>query len=725
MISRENRFLFVETPLGPDKLLLESYTGREAMSELFSFQLELVSENLAIDFAKLLGSGITFGVAGLGNAEKRCIHGIVTAFSQLPTRARVARYRATVSPSIWKLTRTQHSRIFQQLSVPDIVQKVLAGFAVESNVHRTYEPREYCVQYRESDFEFVSRLMEEEGIFYFFEHSEGSDKLIIDDSPLAHKNIPGTSTLTYDEIEGGERDELCIFDWQKTQHWDSGKVTLRDHCFIAPNNTFEQQQGILPDVQVGKVSHELNVAGNDPQMEIYEYPGGYARHFEGGGGDQAASNIGQDGQEAARTAIGRIEAAQFVIRGQSNVYDLIPGYRFTLAHHFNGDGDYVVTSVTHSAAEGGMASERGAKQEPHFSNIFTCIPFAITFRPQRATPKPQVRGCQTAYVVGPDGEEIYTDEYGRIKVQFHWDRQGVKNDKSSCWVRVASYWAGKMWGAFHLPRIGQEVVVDFLEGDPDRPIVVGSVYNAENMPPYALPDNKTQSTIKSRSSKEGSADNFNEIRFEDKKGSEEVYFQAEKDLNSLIKNDETRDVKHDRKVKIEHDDSKDVTHDLTLTVGHNRTGTVTNDDALTVNHDRTATIANNDSETIGKDQTRTVGGKSTSTVAQNNTETVGGNESVTIAGSQTVTIAASESHTTGASRTTTVGAADSTTVAATVTLNAGGGVTIMSGGPISITAPMVSVTAAMVQCAGVVQCTTLIATSVVSPAYTPGAGNML
>lgn len=348
-------------------------------------------------------------------------------------------------------------------------------------------------------------------------------------------------------------------------------------------------------------------------------------------------------------------------------------------------------------------------------------------RPQCVTAKPIVRGCQTAYVVGPSGEEIYTDQYGRVKVQFHWDRQGQNDDNSSCWIRVASFWAGKQWGAIHLPRIGQEVVVDFLEGDPDRPIVVGSVYNAENMPPYALPDNKTQSTLKSRSSLSGGADNFNEIRFEDKKDSEEVYFQAEKDLNSLIKNDETRDVKHDRTVKIENDDTKEVTHDLKLTVGHDRTSKV--------DHDQSSTVGNNDEETvamkqtikIGQDQSETIGGKRSVSVAMNNSETVGGSETVTVGQSQTVSITMSESHS-AMSRTTTIQTSDSKTVGAsvslsagaTVTLTAGAGVTITSGGPVTIVAPMISLTTAMLQVAGVVQCT-----AVVSPSYTPGAGNML
>jgi type VI secretion system secreted protein VgrG len=705
---QENRFLFLETPLGPNKLLLESYTGHEAISELFSFQLELMSEDAKIDFADVLGQKIHFGVAGSEGSQKRHIEGIVTSFAQLPSQERVARYRAVVSPSVWKLTRIRRSRIFQHQSVPDTLKAVLDGFDVVYDLRRSYPPREYCVQYRESDFEFISRLMEEEGIYYFFKQAGDGDKLVLADMPVSNADIPGDARLVYDEIAGGERDESRVFDWQKTQCWDSGKFTLRDHCFELPHNQLQADKEILPDVQVGKVKHKLSVSGNSPGLEVYDYPGGYAKHVECGAGDNT-SQIADEGKTAAEGGMERIEAAQFLIRGQSNVYLLIPGYRFTLERHFNGDGQYVITSVTHAAREGAFHSGAGAAQKEHFGNIFTCIPFALPYRPQFSTPRPRVQGCQTAYVVGPSGEEIYTDKYGRVKVQFHWDREGTNDDKSSCWVRVASFWAGKQWGAIHLPRIGQEVIVDFMEGDPDRPIVVGSVYNAENMPPYALPDNRTRSTLKSRSSKGGGADNFNEIRFEDLKGSEEVYFQAEKDLNSLVKNDETRDVKHDRTVKIEHDDTKTVTNDLTLTV----------------NHDRKATIANNDSETVGKDQTRTVGGNSTSTVAQDNSETVGGSESVSIASSQTVTIGGSESHTTAASRTTTIAASDSTTVAASVTLTAGGGVTITSGGPVAITAPMISLTAPMVQVAGVVQCITLITTSVVSPTYTPGAGNML
>ena len=706
---QENRFLFLNTPLEQNKLLLESFTGHEGISQLFSFQLELFSDDNKVDFSELLGKPVHFGVLGPEGAPHRDVQGIVTAFAQLPSRGRVARYRAVVSPTIWKLTRKRQSRIFQQLSVPDILRHVLQGFEVHYDLRGAYPRREYCVQYRESDFEFISRLMEEEGIYYFFAPGFDGDELMLADTSVSNADIQGQSTLVYEELEGGERGETRIFDWQKTQCWDSGKCTLRDHIFEMPHNHLEVDKEILPTAQVGKVTHKLNVNGNSPEFEVYDYPGGYAKHYEGGKGDDLSDLLVED-TALVKVEMERIEAAQFIIRGQSNVYTLIPGYRFTLDRHFNGDGQYVITSLTHAAREGAFASGTEGTGEDHYSNIFTCIPSAIPYRPQRSTPKPHVQGCQTAYVVGPSGEEIYTDQYGRVKVQFHWDRAGANDDKSSCWVRVASFWAGRKWGAIHLPRIGQEVIVDFMEGDPDRPIVVGSVYNAENMPPYQLPDNKTQSTLKSRSSPGGGDNNFNEIRFEDKTGSEEVYFQAEKDLKSLIKNDESREVKHDRKVKIGNDDSKEVTHDL----------------KLTVNHDRTATIANNDSETVGKDQTINITGKRTTTIAQDNSETITGADKLTVAQTQTVTIAANESRTTGASRSTKIGASDSTLVGGSVTLTAGGGVTITSGGPISITAPMVTITAAMVQCAGVVQCTSLIASAgVVSPVYSPGVGNLI
>ncbi len=592
----ENRFLYISSSLGPDELLLESFTGGEAISHLFSFQLELWSENAAIKFEDILGQGISFGVIGPSGCEPRHINGIVTSFTQLPGTFRLSRYRATVAPKIWVLTRTQNLRIFQDKDVPDILKQVLQGFDVTWELQKSYPKREYCVQYRETDFSFISRLMEEEGIFYFFRHTASGHKLVIADDAVSHQDIAGDATLIYDEVVGGTRDELRITGWMKTQELGSGKNTLQDYNYGKPMLDMMVTQPIMASVQVGKVTHKLKVGGND-QFEVYDYPGNYGIRYQAVGDKSTGTGLAKTGME-------EMELSQFSIRGQSNVHCLIPGYRFTVTRHPNADGTHVLGSVTHSAVEGDFHS--GDKTvESHYENTFTCFPVALRYHPARTTAKARVWGCQTAVVVGPAGEEIYTDDKARVKVQFHWDREGQNDAASSCWIRVASFWAGQGWGAIHLPRIGQEVVVDFLEGDPDCPIIVGSVYNAVKTPPYSLPDNKTQSGIKSRSSKGGGTANYNEIRFEDKKGSEEILIHAEKDLTTEVEHDETRTVQHDRSVTVGNNETKKVGAKQDITIGSSKTEQVGSDKSLTVGGSETRTIASSRSVTIASDDSLT------------------------------------------------------------------------------------------------------------------------
>ncbi len=586
----ENRFLYINSSLGADELLLESFTGEEAISHLFSFQLELWSENAAIKFEDILGQGISFGVIGPSGCEPRHINGIVTSFTQLPGTFRLSRYRATVAPKIWVLTRTENLRIFQDKDVPDILKKVLQGFDVTWELHKSYPQREYCVQYRETDFNFISRLMEEEGIFYFFRHTASGHKLVIADDAVSYQDIPGDASLIYDEVAGGTREELRITGWMKTQELGSGKNTLQDYNYGKPILDMLVSQPIMDSVQVGKVTHKLKVGGND-QFEVYDYPGNYGIRYQAVGDKSTGTGLAKTGME-------EMELAQFSIRGQSNVHCLIPGYRFTVTRHPNADGTYVLGSVTHSAVEGDFLSG-DRKVESHYSNNFTCFPVALRYHPARTTAKAHVWGCQTAVVVGPAGEEIYTDDKARVKVQFHWDREGHNDAASSCWIRVASHWAGQGWGAIHLPRIGQEVVVDFLEGDPDCPIVVGSVYNAVETPPYSLPDNKTQSGIRSRSSKGGGADNYNEIRFEDKKGSEEILIHAEKDLTTEVEHDETRTVEHDRTTNIQNDE--------TVTIQGKRKHYVVGEEQVQTDGDLHLTASQNQNEKVGMTYSRQVG----------------------------------------------------------------------------------------------------------------------
>jgi type VI secretion system secreted protein VgrG len=672
----ENRFLFLESKLGANELLLDSFTGSEGISRLFSFQLELLSENRRIKFEDLLGQELVFGVSGAElNEPPRCFHGIVTSFAQLPESSRFSRYRAVVSPKLWLLTQKQNCRIFQNVSVADIIKKLLDGMDVAWELQGAYRQREYCVQYRETDFNFLSRLMEEEGIFYYFRHTKDTHKLVVSDSTSSHQDITGRSSLTYDEVGGGTREEACISSWIKVQDLGPGTVSLQDYFFENPRTSLFVNQDSLPSAMIGKISHKLKVGGNE-NCEVFDYPGRYENKKEG--------------QDAVKIAMEQVEVSRFIIEGESNVFHLTPGYRFSLSRHSHADGSYVLTSVSHSASEGGFHSgtASGANQ---YANSFHAIPFGLVCRPCRAAVRPHVRGCQTAVVVGPSGEEIYTDKYGRVKVQFHWDREGGRDQASSCWIRVATHWAGRNWGSIYIPRIGQEVVVDFLEGDPDRPIIVGSVYNAMNMPPYELPADKTRSGILSSTSPGG--DGFNQIRFEDKKGSEEIFIHAQKDMNAVVENDRTVTVRHDE----------------TIRIANNRETVVDNNDTTTVGKKMTITVkADRDAKIMGSD-TRQVTGDSSETLMQSEKHTVGT--------SRTTTIAASDTLTAGGSVTITAGSR-STTLAATDILTA--------GGTITITAPSIILNAGMVQVTGVLQCTTLIASaSVVSPSYTPGAGNMM
>ena len=563
-----DRPLTVTTPLGKDALLLVALACQEAISQLFCLQLDLLAENTKeIAFGKLLGQKVTAALA-LSKGRKRYFSGICQSVRQGERDNLFTIYRLEVVPQVWLLTRRARSRIFQHLSVPDILKKVLQGLDVSYELQGTFHPRDFCVQYRETDFNFASRLMEEEGIWYFFKHSADGHQMVVANTPQSHPDLPEASKIIHEKVEGGERGEDRIYAWEKAQELRSGKYTLWDHSFELPHKHLEADKLIQESAPVGQVTHPLKVGGND-QLELYDWPGEYAQRFDGidkGGGDRPADlqKIFEDNKRTVGLRMQQEALPSLLIRGESNCRHFVSGYKFTLERHFNANGGpYVLTSVSHSAhlTSNYRSGEWGGFT---YQNSFSCIPLALPYRPLRMTPKPTVQGSQTAVVVGPSGEEIFTDKYGRVKVQFHWDRDGQNDANSSCWVRVATPWAGKQWGMIHLPRIGQEVVIDFLEGDPDNPIIVGSVYNADQMPPYKLPDHKTQSGLKTRSSLKGGDANFNELRFEDKKGSEDVYFHAEKDFHRVVEhdddlkvgNDQTIEIKNNRTEKVKEGDEK-------------------------------------------------------------------------------------------------------------------------------------------------------------------------
>lgn len=585
------RFLYMSTPLGDDKLQLHQFTGYEAMSELFRYQIDFRAKNdVDVKFDQLIGKPISFGV-NAGDMPARHFSGICIELSQGGRGTELTEYTMVVVPKAWALTQSSRSRIFQQKSIPDILRAVITGFDVEYQFDQTYEKREYCVQYRETDWDFVCRLLEDEGMYFYFKFTVGSHKLVVTDKARLTTEVADQATVKFDPVGGQGDTTMRISDLRRSQTWRTGKVTVWDHNFQLPHKSNDADKEVITTVQGGTVTHKLKVNGND-KFEIYEHPGDYAKWFDGidkGGGEQA-SELGKISSQKTRVAGVRMEQEEsqmLLFLGASDCRNFVPGHKFTLEEHYNANDAYILTSVSHTAAEGSYRS--GRDEISHYENSFTCIPQALKFRAPRRTPKPKLN-CQTAVVVGPAGEEIFTDKYGRVKVQFHWDRDGTNDTSSSCWLRVATPWAGAKWGTIHIPRIKMEVLVDFLEGDPDRPIIIGSLYNSREMPPYALPDNKTQSGIKSRSSKGGGADNYNELRFEDKKGDEMITLHAEKDMER----------------EVEHDDRIDIGNDQKIDVHHDRTETVDNDEKIEIKNNRTNKIAQKHAEEIGGDHVQNV-----------------------------------------------------------------------------------------------------------------------
>jgi type VI secretion system secreted protein VgrG len=555
--SQANRPLQVTTPLANDALLVTGFRGTEELSCLFSFELSLIAENsTTIDFSKLVGHDISLSVAtsGEGGAtEWRYLSGICARFSQGNRNEEFTSYYAEVFPKVWLLTRRAQSRIFQQKSVPDILKAVLQGFDCDFQLRSQYEPREYCVQYRETDFDFASRLMEEEGIFYFFKHSKSGHKMIIADSSIAHIDVPGLTKARYEVVEGGSQYGDHVFEWRKIQELRAGKYSLWDHSFQQPTKNLEAKESIMESVNAGTVTHKLKGQPNE-QLEIYDFPGAYAVRFDGinpSGGEQPdrLQKILEDNKRTVKLRMQAEAVPSLTVHGSSGCRNFVAGHKFTLERHFDANGDYVLVSVTHEASMGSAYRTGSTDGDLVYSNIFTCIPSQLPYRPPRRTSRPFVRGVQNAIVTGPPGEEIFTDKYGRVKVQFYWDREGKKDANSSCWLRVGTLWAGKQWGSINIPRIGQEVIVAFVEGNPDEPVIVGSVWNPETMPANKLPDKKVVCGLKTNTHK---GKGYNEMSMDDTAGKEKITIHAPYDLNTPIEHDESHIVKTgDRTIKVE------------------------------------------------------------------------------------------------------------------------------------------------------------------------------
>ncbi len=630
--SQANRRLRITTPLGDDALLVTNIQGTEGVSTLFGFDVELVGRDDAVDFDAIVGKNVTLSI--LMRDGDRYVNGFVSRFAQGGTVHSHASYRAQVVPWLWFLTRTSDCRIFQQKTVPDIVKQIFGEYGFSDfklQLRGTYPEWDYCVQYRETDYNFVARLLEEEGIFYFFQHEDGKHTLVLADDTSAYDPCPGTSDLRFihDMTIGDEEDMVTWF--TKEQEVRASRYSSTDYNFETPSLDLMSK-----------------AKGKDPRpYEHYDYPGAGGSPIKRDRLDHLV-RIRQQEEDTARVEF----------EGGSYTRGLTPGYTFTLAgvgegavSHF--DGTYLVTAVRHRASE--SWEPEGDSPGVTYENDFHCIASDVIFRPVRRTPRPLVNGVQTALVVGPSGEEIFVDKYGRVKVQFYWDREGKKDENTTCWIRVSHGWAGKNWGMVAHPRIGQEVIVSFLEGDPDCPIITGRVYNAEQMPPYDLPANKTQTGIKSRSSLKGTPANFNEIRFEDKKGSEQVYIHAEKNEDIIVENDKTENVGHDETIQIGNDRTEVVMANETMTVQKNRTRTVNMNESVTVALMRTHTVGVNEAITIGAAREVTVGAYQNVTVGAAQTVEVGAAQSISVGASQDVSVGGDQSISVGGGQSESVG----------------------------------------------------------------------
>ncbi|MFA6157080.1 type VI secretion system tip protein TssI/VgrG [Mesorhizobium sp.] len=630
------RATVAQTPVGAELLTFTHLVGRDEISRCFAYTVGFVGTSPDIDPLKMLGGMVC--VEGESDPQ-RWFSGLVSEFRLTRIEDRLAYYEAVVRPWLWFLGNTTDCRIFQNKSVVDIVKDIFSKYSTaqfDLRLQGSYPPRDYCVQYDETDLDFVQRLLEHEGILYFFEHAEGKHTLVLADAMNKLKPAPGYEKVPYHfEGQGSRRDVEYITEWIPGSSVRPGAYVHTDYDFTKPGAD-------LMAKSAQPFGHKLAAGEN------YRQPGA---HLEVGRGDSLAA-IRREELQAVHHRI----AAVGTVRG------LYSGCTFKLEGFPRDDQnqDYLVVSAEYRLFDPGYRTQNEAHSE-NFKVVLGVAPTRLPYRPPRITPRPIMRGPQTATVVGPSGEEIFTDKYARVKVQFHWDRVGKKDENSSCFVRVSQTWAGSSWGFIQIPRIGQEVIVDFIEGDPDLPIITGRVYNASQMPPYGLPGSATQSGWKSNSSKGGGG--YNELMFEDKAGSELVNFQAQKDHNLLIKHDRTKLVQHDQSDRIDHDAKHSVGHNLDEDVGNNKT--------VKVGVDQTTNIGSNDTETVGANRSLTVGANETIHVVANSTENIDANHSQTVGLVQTVTVGAARIDTVGAAETRTVGGVQTNTIGAARSVTVG------------------------------------------------------
>ena len=603
--TQENRLFTLQSPVPEAGLLLDRFTGTEGVSVPFRFELELLSEQGDLELKAFLGKPMGVSLATAGGAP-RAFHGHVAAFRHTGTDGGFARYEAVLTPWTDLLRHRINCKLFQEKNLPDLLRELFTDYGHLARYELRLDlaackPMTLCVQYGESDFAFFSRLLERHGIHYHFRFEEDAHILVLSDDARTAPPMPGGVRIPYNAIPGAAREDT-IDDWGSSREVAATAFAAKTFDFKSPRDPMDAGEKTF---QPGEL----------PELEHFHYPGAHAYP------DFSA------GEQYARRRMEELDLRTETFTGASNCRQLTCGHTFELLDHYRAgqtvhDRTFFVTGVHHQGSNNYVPQASRAD----YRNTFTCVSSLVPYRPPLATPRPTIHGPQTAIVTGPPGEEVFCDEYGRVRIQFHWDRLGKFDEASSCWVRVSSPWAGSRFGFIALPRVGDEVVVEFLDGDPDRPLITGQVYNQVRMPPWELPMNRTQSGLLTRSSLGGGPANANALRFEDKLGAEEVWLHAEKD----------------QRLEVEHDESHTVGHDRAKGIGH--------DETTEVKHDRTETVGNDERITVGGNRTERVGGNEAITIARNRTERVGAHENVGIGGSQRLSVTEGQTISVGGSQ---------------------------------------------------------------------------
>lgn len=578
------------------------------------------------------------GASFIDESGDRYFHGIIRKFKHSGTSGRLQLYKAQIVPSLWLLSLKENCRIFQDKKLQDIIGILLKEQNITSDLYEFRLDRadifiKFSIQYQETNLNYLSRLLEHEGIYYFFEHFEDKHVLVFCDSEAYYQEITGQSSLAFNS-NGLVAEKENVFAFNISERLRPGKLSQKNYNFKTPSVDLSTEH---------KVETEKD-------YEVYEYPGPYGETTPG--------------QKLSQIRLEEIKTLGKKGHGSSCCPRFQPGATFTLMDHPHNDfnDEYFFYKVTHEGEQPQILQEHGSGGGAQYSNNFFVIPATVTYRPERTTLKPMVPGLLSAIVTGPKGEEIWPDEYGRVNVQFHFDREGKMDEKSSCWLRTIQFWNGTTWGSQFIPRVGDEVLVSFINGDMDYPIITGSVVNEAKQPNYSLPANKTQSGIRTRSTPGGTAANFNELRFEDKMGSEEVYLQGEKDWNILIKNDKGQRVGHDETLTVGNNRMKFVGVNQTVSVGANHTETI--------GANKTETVTINKAETIGVAKELTIGGLYQVTVGAAMNETVGGAKTEEVGLTKAVIVGAHMTEKVIGNRAISVGKNMSTTVTQNSTLKA-------------------------------------------------------